>query len=378
MVTTTDVGHPSCTPFQKPDYEPRRGAPVYQGCNARIERFTGLDPIDPLVIEQACTEGCPVDVVPDDHFITFSAFDTNVPNDDVSTVLSCIGPQGIDGCGYEAPLESMLLAIDETACWNDPEQPECDEQAEWADTTRGFLREGAALVIVLVSDGMDCSVAAPDGYSFFTDADNRVYWSIDPQLGLPRPSAAICSNAGASCIDDDGDGIYEDCTATDSGVLHPLDRYISYLDYLTEMRGKDVMMLGVMGVPEVVEHSPSPPFEPTAGGVFDLLYRDWVDAPYPVGDILPAEWDAGRRAADKAFELGGLAPGCTGTDELGGFTGQAIPPMRMREVCESLDFIDEGSGHPEVRCCIESICDTDFSAAIRCITAMISHATYCE
>ena len=59
MVTTTDMGHPLCTPFQKPDYIPRQGAPVYTGCNARIERFTGLELDNPLMVPQACTENCP-------------------------------------------------------------------------------------------------------------------------------------------------------------------------------------------------------------------------------------------------------------------------------------------------------------------------------
>src|SRR5690349_21291387 len=30
MVTTTDFGHPLCTKYQKNDYTPRRGAPVYE------------------------------------------------------------------------------------------------------------------------------------------------------------------------------------------------------------------------------------------------------------------------------------------------------------------------------------------------------------
>src|SRR5690349_11239470 len=64
MVTTTDFGHPLCTAFEKPDYEPRQGAPVYTGCNSRIERFTSTDPLYPLVIEEACTSVCPVDVEP--------------------------------------------------------------------------------------------------------------------------------------------------------------------------------------------------------------------------------------------------------------------------------------------------------------------------
>jgi hypothetical protein len=348
---------------------------VYEGCNARIERFTGLDPMDPVVIEEACTEVCPVDVVPEDHFIHFSALGSNVPDDDVRAALSCTGPQGIDGCGYGAPLETMLRAIDPQACWNDPEQPACDDEAEWASATQGFLRRDAVLAVVLVTDGMDCSVA-PDGYSFFTDVENSGYWNVDPALGVPQASPAICANAGTSCTDDDDDGTYEICTAADGGALQPVERYISYLRQLTEEQDKEVMMLGVFGVPEVLEHARNPPFQPATGGVFDLVHRGWIDAPYPAGDILPEEWDAGRRAADETFELGDIAPGCIGVDDSGAFIGQALPPVRTREVCESLNFIDEETGEEEVRCCIESICDTDFSPAIRCLTSLVAHPIY--
>ncbi|MCA9704682.1 MAG: VWA domain-containing protein [Myxococcales bacterium] len=116
MVTTTDMGHPLCTAFYKPDYTPQQGAPIYEGCNARINRFTGIDPNNPIVIEEACTENCPVDVAPQGHFVQFGPMGTNVPNDDVGTALACIGPQGIDGCGYESPLEAMLQALNESAC----------------------------------------------------------------------------------------------------------------------------------------------------------------------------------------------------------------------------------------------------------------------
>jgi hypothetical protein len=372
MVTTTDFGHPLCTPFQKPDYTPRQGAPVYTGCNARIERFTGLDPMDPVVIEEACTEGCPVDVAPSEPFINFSPMGTNVPGGDVHAALACIGPQGIDGCGFEAPLETMLRAIDEEACWNRPDQGACDADPEWAEVERGFLRDDATLAIAIVTDELDCSVQGPDGYSYFIDADNAIYWNVSPALGVPQASSAICFNAGVSCTDDDGDGLYESCTASDDEVLQPVERYIEYFDYLTEERGKDVVMLGILGVPEVVAHNPSAPFQPIAGGAVDLVYRNWVDLPYPAGDILPDEWDAGRRAADKVFELGAIGPGCTGIDDLGAFTGQAIPPVRMREVCESLDHFDEETGETRVGCCIESICDMDISPATRCLTGVIS------
>jgi hypothetical protein len=374
MVTTTDFGHPLCTAFQKPDYLPRQGAPVYQGCNARIQRFTGLDPMDPVVIEEACTENCPADISPGNHFINFSSFGSNVPNDDVGAALSCIGPQGIDGCGYEAQLETMLQAINEGACWNNPDQDKCDEDPEWADVTQGFLRKDAILGVVLITDEMDCSVQAPVGYSFFTDIANTIYWNVNPELEIPQATSAICFNSGVSCADDNGDGIYEGCTATDSEVLHPVERYISYFDYLTDGQNKEVVMLGILGVPEVVAHNPNAPFQPIAGGAVDLLYRNWIDFPYPAGDILPEEWDAERRAANKIFEFGDIGPGCTGTDDTGAFTGQAIPPVRERQVCESLNYLDEETGDPVVRCCIESICDTDFSPAIRCLTGVISDA----
>jgi hypothetical protein len=59
------------------------------------------------------------------------------------------------------------------------------------------------------------------------------------------------------------------------------------------------------------------------------------------------------------------------------FTGQAVPPVRVRSVCESLDIPDDPAtpqDEAEVRCCIESICDEDFSPAIRCLTGLIQNA----
>ena len=374
MVTTTDVGHPLCEPLYEPGYEPRAGAPVYEGCNARIERFTGLDPMDPVVLEEACTELCPEDIVPDDPFIRYGMWGSNVPNDDIAAALSCIGPQGFDGCNYPAPLEAMRRALDPAACWNDPSQPACDEDPEWAELTEGFLRHDAQLAIVLISDGADCSVD-PSAYSYFTDSDE--YWNVDPDSGLAQPTPAICFNAGVACDDDDGDGIYETCASQDEGVLFPVQRYVDELDLFTEFRGKDVVMLGMLGVPEVIEHSPNPPFEPVDGGTASLVHREWIDAPFPAGDITPEAWDSGRRASHEVFERGNLAPGCIGTTEFE-LSGHATPPVRMREVCESLNFFDEELLDTQVRCCIESICDTDYSAAIRCLSVLLEEPVHGE
>jgi hypothetical protein len=120
----------------------------------------------------------------------------------------------------------------------------------------------------------------------------------------------------------------------------------------------------------VYEHAPNPPHLPTAGGVLDLVYRNWNDGPYPAGDILPDEWAVGVTAAHKQFELG-IGPGCTGIDGLGDVIGQAIPPVRMRAVCQALD---RGPAPEDTRCCIESICDDDYGAAIDCLVGMIAQS----
>lgn len=369
MVTTTDMGHPLCTAFQPPDYTPQNGAPVYSGCNARINRFTGISPTNPLVIEEACTENCPADIVPGNHFIHFDADSSNVPNDDVTAALACIGPQGIDGCGYESPLEAMLQAANEGACWNNPEQNGCDSDPEWSGVTEGFLRDGATLAVVFFTDELDCSVQGPNGYSFFTDIENAIYWNINPDLGAPQATSAVCRNAGVACSGNTG--IYEACVATDNEALHPVARYTQYLDYLSQTR--EVVMLSLTGVPPVVAHNPEPPYEPVAGGAVDLLYREWIDAPYPAGDILPAEWNQGQRAANKIFEFGDIAPGCFGQDDLGDTITQGLPPVRIREVCEHLDSVDD-KGNTQVHCCIESVCEGDFSNAFRCLGGTLSEA----
>lgn len=138
-------------------------------------------------------------------------------------------------------------------------------------------------------------------------------------------------------------------------------------------------MLGVLGVPEVTAHADQPPHQPTAGGLEALVYRNWRDPDVPAGgDILPDEWAAGVTAVDKQFEFG-VGPGCTGYDPgPGTYTGQAIPPVRVREVCESLNTADDPAtteiDETRIRCCVESICDDDFSPAIRCLTGLIQDA----
>ncbi|MFV8748946.1 hypothetical protein ACNOYE_00185 [Nannocystaceae bacterium ST9] len=355
MVTTTDLGHPQCTPFQPDGYEPAQGAPVNTACINRLGDFEGLGSNAPEFPE-ACTNGCPVAVQPIDPYIHFAGNVTNIPGNNVEGALSCIGPQGINGCGYEAQLEGMLQALNPGAEWNTGSKP--------------FLRPGATLAVVIVTDEADCSVRAPEGYAYFTNEANNTYWEINPDTGTKtQATSAVCWNAGVNCGAPDMNGVYADCTSIDTGVLHPLTRYIGYLkDELVNNQNKDVIMLAILGIPEVTAHNPDPPFQPISGGYDDLVYRQWKDGPYPTGDILPG--DDGT-AASKEFEFG-IGPGCTGEDGMGGFTGQAVPAPRITEVCQALD--DKSDPDPskhKIRCCMESVCDNDFSDAINCLTGII-------
>lgn len=358
MVTTSDFGNPLCTPFEPDDYAPARGAPISTPCTDRLARFNDLT--GTVSIPEACTDVCPNSAAPTDTYISFQGDTNNVsmvpdvdingdgtPDSAVAQALACIGPQGIDGCGYESPLENMLQALNPGAEWNSGAQP--------------FLRDNALLAIAVVTDEADCSVK---DYAIMDDA---TFQETNPDNGMQQASSAICWNAGVQCDGPDAMGVYTNCTSRAQEDLQPITRYTEYLiNDLREDQGKEVIMLGILGVPPVTENNAEPPFEPIAGGVFDLVYRDWVDGQYPTGDILPTEFMNNVDAAEKQFDFG-VGPGCTGEDGLGGFTGQAIPPVRIKEVCESLNL----EGEDGIRCCIESICDTDFSDAINCLTGII-------
>jgi hypothetical protein len=363
MVTTTDFGNPLCTPFEPAGYDPARGAPIGTACTSRLQDFTNLT--GTLSLPEVCESTCPAPVQPDGPFLHFSGDDDNVPDSvmpadidgdgvlesPAAQALACIGPQGINGCGFESPLENMLQALNPAADWNQGAQP--------------FMRPDAMLAIVLVSDEADCSIM---DYSIMNDP---TFMNINPDTGTPQPSSAICWNAGVSCTGPDAMGVFSECHVEGGNGLQPIARYTDYI--LQELRGnqgKEVVMLGIVGVPPVYEHSADSPYQPTAGGAFDLVYRNWVDPLYPAGDILPDEWADGVTAADKQFDFG-IGPGCTGTNDLGQFTAQAIPPVRMLSVCQALDL---GEAPEDIHCCIESVCDSDYRPAIDCLAGMIAQS----
>jgi hypothetical protein len=264
----------------------------------------------------------------------------------------------------ESDLETMLQALDPSKDWNMGAKP--------------FLRNGAVLAIVIVTDEEDC---ATKDYRYFdpgkkADPEFNQFWEDLP--GMPGvkgdPTSAVCWNAGTTCVDNNADGIYDGgCSSADKGlatdangkspnsVLQPISRYVNYLKKeLIEKRNKQVIMLGILGVPPVTAHNPDPPFEPTEGGVKTLVYRDWLPS-----DILPGDT---KTAPQKQYDFG-IGPGCSNAA-----TGQAVPPVRIKEVCESLNVPEDPNipgTQAKLRCCIESICDQDFSPAINCLAGIL-------
>ena len=187
---------------------------------------------------------------------------------------------------------------------------------------------------------MDCSLY---DYSIMEDS---AYFGIHPDLQSPQPSSAICWNAGVTCQGPDAFGVYTDCVPSEHEAMQPTQRYTSYLiEELRDSQGKEVVMLAIAGVP--------------SGGPTALETRDWRES-----DVLPEELEEGTVAAHKQWEFG-IGPGCTAEVDVGTYI-QALPPLRVREVCESLDTPDGGR-----RCCIESICNSDYASAIDCLGELI-------
>jgi hypothetical protein len=200
-VTTTDSGNPRCD-----DARAERGALVLEPCTRRLDDFVRGD-ID--VRDTACKDICTLTDAQLEILATTTDHDstaqprpwleniggkTNVPDGvDVADAFACLGPQGIGGCDFQAPLESMHLAL--------------DRMLDVGDPAYGFLRKDAFTMIVFVTDGHDCSHAEADIFS-------------------PGATEAVCWDAGVECFGDPSG--YDACEPV-GAALHPIERYVERL-----------------------------------------------------------------------------------------------------------------------------------------------------
>jgi hypothetical protein len=329
-VTTTDNANPWC-----PGTTPEGGNLVLSSCKDRIEDFSLADgQVDASDI--ACNDICKLDaqaleILPTRieqqpeaaprPWLERIDGEQNLPaTTDMAEALECFGPQGINGCGFESPLESMYLALARAKADSEP--------------SYGFLRSDAILAVIFVTDEVDCSYNKAFSEVFELDGD-RVFWS-DPTLAYP--TSALCWNAGVSCSGDPSgydscDSINKDVfgnegVADEDAVLHPMSRYLGLLERLEAekwLRTDAEIIVGLIG---------------GVGSVGAPIYRDVSDQ-------------------DPAFQASfGIGPGCQAIDphHSGLKTIQAVPPVRLREL---VDAFTPGN--------MFSICESDYTGALEAI-----------
>lgn len=145
--------------------------------------------------------------------------------------LSCIALIGADGCGFEAPLEAMKRALDGS-------RPE----------NAGFIRNGAYLGVIILTDEDDASVKDPAVFSL-PDAmvGGKTDFRVQPLFAY-QCSTPISSSAG---------GTYSHCTPrTDSYLQDPH----GYSQFLTSIKDpSQIVVAAIAGPPPGLQTNDDPP-----------------------------------------------------------------------------------------------------------------------
>ena len=310
-VTTTDAGNPECASA------PEAGALVLSSCRERLADFElGAEDARPLCLDRcALAELSTVALASEAEprpWIVGGPGPSNLPAGvSAREALDCVLPQGVAGCGFEQPLESLHAALDRA---EDP-----------LDPSFGFVRPDAHLLVVIVTDEGDCS-HNPAAADIFSPDGDKQFWS-DPSAAAP--SSAVCWNAGVACSGDPSG--YDDCQPADLGpdgaptadpdaaVLRPVDRYVERVRSLAASKRAVADELAVVVA--------------------------------VVAGVDPEDRNVVHYASDPAFDGEyGIGPGCASA---AGFTAQ--PPARLFALIERLD-----DGYSDVY----SICEAGVAAAV--------------
>jgi len=138
----------------------------------------------------------------------------NYQHGSLDVAFRCLAQVGIEGCGFEQPLEAMKRALDDNP-YNE-----------------GFLRDDSYLAVVIISDEDDCSTR--DGTTLFDPNDT----ALDGPLG--PLSSFRCFEFGFACEPEDALrtdlGPRTNCVPRDGpdGLLVPVDDYVGFLTGLRE------------------------------------------------------------------------------------------------------------------------------------------------
>ncbi len=319
-VTTTDNGNIWCAAGAT---TPEAGKLQLSSCRSRLDEFVLVGAtLD--VTQEACLDVC-------EYEGNIATLPTSVAGDPTpksrpwieridgqlnladgltaQQAAPCLLPQGVTGCGFEQPLESMYLAM--------------QRSVTMGESNFGFIRDDANLLVVLLTDEEDCSYQSDFADIFDPDGD-RVFWS-DPNSAVP--TSAICWNAGVECTGEGPEfdacvaahkGVDGQPTSPDQAVMHPTSRYADFLAAVQDSKaetGGEVRFLAIDGI--------------------------GLDSQLHYADV---------SATDPDFQNSfGIGPGCVEDDD-----AWAIPPVRVTAVGESL-------GVPFAH---HSICDSSYDEIV--------------
>lgn len=291
-ITTSEVESPGCS-----DATPENGALQLSPCTQRLDEFVAGD-LD--LREVACSSACTLDAAALELLPTTTGFDDeprprpwlersggvqNLPaSTSMADALACFGPQGIRGCALEQPLEAMHLAL--------------DRMLDAGDPAYGFLRDDAILLIVFLTDEIDCS-HAPQWADVFAPGGSEALGS----------SSALCWNAAVRCSDESGEFV---CRSVDKdfegvptddptrAIVQPLSRYIDRVQAIEDQKRELVFdaevlvsLIGGVGNDGAMHFTP--------GSTSDPEFE---------GEVA-------------------IAPGCSTSE------GEALPPMRLAEFADA-------------------------------------------
>jgi hypothetical protein len=332
-IITTDNGHSRCTTRDGGDFK-------LSSCLGRHEDFqTVIEGEDRDFFDEACADICAHD---DIEILPTPTFQDPTPRPrpwiesiegvtnlaagiSPAEAFECFAPQGVTGCGFEAPLESMRLGL---------LQAENDGSEEF-----GFLRPGAILAVVFVTDEADCSARWAEVPDPWDVNGSHALWSPE-NAEVDRLTSEVCWFGGVECEDSPDGG--KECWAVDKAadgsvtedpaqaVLHPMDRYV---DLLAEIEAKkqaidpeQQVLVGVLtGVPTDYD-----------GG--RIYYSDGNDPEY--------------------LRETGIGAGCESAN------GKAAPPVRLAELADAFRTSEDDVN-------LYSVCKEDYSDAMSAIAEAI-------
>jgi hypothetical protein len=148
----------------------------------------------------------------------------------VAAELGCLAALGTDGCGMEQPLEAMWKAL----------APQSDADflgghGHGDEANAGFLRPGATLAVLVVTDEVDCSISEAGKPLFDPNDDSFLYEGPEPALhGQPMGINFRCAQPGVAHL------------------LQPIARYVEGLRSL-EAGPERVLVSVIAGIPARAE-----------------------------------------------------------------------------------------------------------------------------